>query len=180
MGTFKIEAGNFSWINGPDDDPDDLCLHGHAAALIGSERVEYDCTVSAAALGLLKSLTEDHIAGEGEQLLPCCGFFLVADEACRNVTIVGCDNGEDWSVLHKGEHVRLILPNGHEEIVPLADYREEVFRFADRVEAYYRACTPKNLPDDEFDRRGYEAFWNEWHRRRGGICPKLAVDEKSS
>ena len=29
----------------------------------------------------------------------------------------------------------------------------------------YDACTPKEIPEDEFDRNGYTAFWNEWQRR---------------
>ena len=42
-----------------------------------------------------------------------------------------------------------------------------VLGFADTVEACYQSCQPKKLPEDEFSRRGYQAFWNEWHRRRG-------------
>ncbi len=159
MEPFSLDAGAFCWINGEADDPEDLCLHGHAVARIAGETVEFDCAVSAAALYLLKSLTEDHLLGQGEQFFPCCGFFCIADETGESVEIVGCDNGEDWSVLHEGEHVRLVLPNGHEEIVPLADYRE--------VEGFYRRCAPRVLPEDEFGRRGFLAFWREWRRRRG-------------
>ena len=167
MGTFKIDATDFVWINGEQDDPEDRCLHGHAAAVIGGRTLEYDCTVSAAALYLLKTLTEDHVRGKDNQLLPCCGFFLIANDDLTNVSIVGCDSGVDWSVLHEGDQVRLVLEDGTQEVVALEDYRDEVFRFADKVEAFYRACTPKKLPEDEFDRNGYLAFWNEWRRRRG-------------
>ena len=48
----------------------------------------------------------------------------------------------------------------------IADYKEEVFRFADKVEALYNSCAPKEVPENEFRRNGYIAFWNEWHRRR--------------
>ena len=58
------------------DDADDLCLHGHAVAYIGNRKLEYECTVSATALYLLKSLTEDHIMCEDNQILPCCGFLI--------------------------------------------------------------------------------------------------------
>ena len=81
--------------------------------------------------------------------------------------IVGCDNGADWTLRHEGENVRLILPDGKEQVVPLADYRAQVFAFADKVEGYYRRCAPKVLPEDEFGRRGFLAFWREWRRRRG-------------
>ena len=80
--SFSISAGSYHWINGEADEPGDYCLHG-LAAVIGDERFEYDCTVSAAALYLLKTLSEDHIMGEDNQLLPCCGFFLCPDERAR-------------------------------------------------------------------------------------------------
>ena len=166
MGTFSITPSDFSWLGGVRDDPEDLCLHGHAAARIGAVTLEYDCTLSAAALYLLKTLTEDHIIHEDNQLLPCCGFFLVADKAEENVTIIGCDNGVDWTVRHEGGNVRLILEDGTEEVVPLSDYRAAVCRFADEVETYYKACSPKKIPEDAFERTGYLTFWKEWHRRR--------------
>ena len=148
--SFSISAGSYHWINGEADEPGDYCLHGLATAVIGDERFEYDCTVSAAALYLLKTLSEDHIMGEDNQLLPCCGFFLCPDERGENVAIVGCGNGADWSVLHEGGSVRLITASGRETSVPLSDYAREVCNFADEVAAYYAACSPKPEPGDEF------------------------------
>lgn len=168
MGIFRIDADHLCWINGTEDDPEDLCLHGHAVALIGEEKLEYEATISATALYLLKSLTENHIIYEDNQMLPCCGFFYIPDETLSNVTISGCPNGIDWSVIHEDDVVRLILGNGQEQRISLEDYRKEVFRFADKIERFYQSCAPKILPDDPFDRNGYLAFWNEWHRRREG------------
>lgn len=167
MGVFKIDAEDIGWNNGSRDDPNDLCLHGHAVAYIGGRRLEYDATISAAALYLLKSLTEDHIIGEDNQILPCCGFFYIPNESLDNVVISGCPNGIDWTVKHENGCVVLILEDGTEERVPTTAYREEVFRFADKIEDFYRQCKPKALPEDSFERDGYTAFWNEWHRRRG-------------
>lgn len=163
---FRIDADHLQWIDGREDNCEDLCLHGHAAAYIGDRKLEYDATVSATALYLLKSLTEDHVIYEDNQMLPCCGFFLIADERLENVAISGCPNGVDWSVLHDGEQVRLVLEDGCQSVMPLNEYREEVFRFADKIEAFYRSCPPRKLPEDEFGRNGYIAFWNEWYRRR--------------
>ncbi|MCM1112768.1 MAG: hypothetical protein NC399_05895 [Muribaculum sp.] len=164
---FRIDADSLHWIDKREDNCDDLCLHGHAAAYIGDRKLEYHATVSATALFLLKTLTEDHIIYEDNQMLPCCGFFLIADERLENCDISGCPNGIDWSVLHDGEQIRLILADGFEITVPLNAYREEVFRFADKIEAFYLASPPRKLPEDEFERNGYTAFWNEWRRRRG-------------
>lgn len=163
---FKIEVEGFEWIDGSQDNDDDLCLHGHATAYIGERKLEYDATVSATALYLLKSLTEDHIINEDNQMLPCCGFSMIPDEKLENVTIIGCPNGIDWSVIHKGDSVKLVLEDGTETIIPLSEYEKEVFRFADKVESFYMSCSPKKMPEDEYDRNGYIAFWNEWHRRR--------------
>lgn len=164
---FSITATDIAWINGSKDDPEDLCLHGHAVAHISDKVLEYDATISATALYLLKSITEDHIMYQDNQMLPCCGFFIVADDDLSNVSICGCPNGIDWSVRHDGDHVILELGDGTTERVSLDDYTAEVFRFANTVESYYRTCTPKVLPKDKFACDGYSAFWNEWHRRRG-------------
>ena len=99
------------------------------------------------------------------QMVPCCGHFLIANKDLSEVTISGCDNGLDWSVVHENGGVKLTLPSGEEEWVPLQGYQRVVIRFADKVEAYYKSCQPKHIPDDEFARNGYLAFWNEWHRR---------------
>ena len=166
MNNFSIHADGFTWICGPQVDPEDLCLHGHVTVQIGTAVMEYDGTVSATALYLLKTLTEDKIMSKEDiQMVPCCGHFLIANKDLSQVTILGCDSGLDWSVVHDGGGVRLILPSGEETWVPFGDYKAEVIRFADAVEAFYRSCRPKHLPEDTFARNGYIAFWNEWHRR---------------
>ena len=166
MKKFIIDVTELYWINGDMDDPEDLCLHGHAVAYIGGEKLEYDCTVSATALYLLKTLTEDHIIHEDNQMLPCCGHFYIPDAKLENIVISGCDKGIDWTVRHNGSNVILTLENGTEVTIPLKKYRQEVYRFADKIENYYKSCSPKKLPEDKFDHDGYIAFWNEWHRRR--------------
>lgn len=166
MGVFKIDATDFRWINSAEDDPHDLCLHGRAHVRIGERIFEDDAAISATALYLLKSLTEDHIIFEDNQMLPCCGFFIAPNESLDNVCIIGCDYGTDWTIKHHGDEVILVLEDGYEESIALDQYRNEVFAFADKIEAYYKICKPKILPKDEFDRNGYIAFWNEWNRRR--------------
>ncbi len=167
MGTFSIRVDNLQWIDGKKDDPFDLCLHGDAVATIGERVLKYHATVSATALYLLKTLTEDHIIYEDNQMLPCCGFSLFPNEAADNVVIIGCDNGIDWTVKHEGEEVVLILEDGTAERVPFAAYEKEVYAFADEIEAYYRSCSPKQVSEDPWEEKGYTAFWKEWHRRRG-------------
>ena len=165
MDKFTIRADQLSWISGAADDPEDLCLHGHVTVEVGERKLEDDGTVSATALCLLRTLTEDKIMGRDIQMIPCCGHFLVANGDLTAVEIIGCDNGTDWSTVHEDGGVRITLATGEAVWVDLPRYRAEVLRFADAVEAYYRSCRPKE-PGDEFSRRGYRAFWNEWRRRR--------------
>ena len=165
MSNFKIDACNFSWINSMDD-PNDLCLHGHATAIINGKKLEYDATVSAAALYLLKSLTENHIINEELQMFPCCGHFCVPNEDLSEVDIIGCNSGIDWTVLHENGRIKIILEDGETTFIELDEYKKEVFAFADKVEAFYKVCSHKILPKDKFNKNGYLAFWNEWHRRR--------------
>lgn len=171
---FQISVTDLKWLSFADheesyvnDNPEDLCLHGHATAIIGDESFEYDAAVSSTALYLLKSLTEDHVINEDNQLLPCCGFTMwLKDDGSGDVFVMGCDDGIDWSILHEKDTVRLITKSGKETVVSLEEYKEQVFSFADFIEEFYQNCQEKVLPEDEHDRRGYLAFWEEWHRRR--------------
>lgn len=166
MCTFSIDVDQFTWVCGPEDDPEDLCLHGHVTLRVGETTLEEDGTVSATALCLLRTLTEDKImSGCDIQMVPCCGHFMIANPDLSQVTIIGCDNGLDWSTEHEGDGVRITLPTGKSQWVDLASYRQQVLHFAEKVEGYYRSCQPKKIPEDEFERNGYLAFWNEWRRR---------------
>ncbi len=166
MRKFSIDATDLHWIDKSADNADDLCLHGHTVVHIGDERLEFDATVSATALYLLKTLTEEHIIDTDIAMLPCCGHFYIPDEALENVAIIGCGNGIDWTVKHSENNVVLITENGTKVTVSSEEYKKEVYKFADKIENYYKSCSPKKMSGDEFDRNGYIAFWNEWHRRR--------------
>ena len=101
-------------------------------------------------------------------MLPCCGHFMIPNKELDNVTICGCQNGIDWSVIHNSDDsVTLELEDGTKEIVAITDYEKQVYRFADMIENFYLSCSPKVMPKDPFENNGYIAFWNEWHRRRG-------------
>ena len=164
---FKIDIKDLCWVNGKIDEPDDLCAHGKVVAVIGNETFEFDGTVSSTAIYLLKTLTENHFIGEENQMIPCCGHFIIANETLDNVQISGCDNGVDWSVIHNDDgSIKLVTENGNETTVSFDEYEKTVFNFVDKIEQFYRSCTPKKIPKDNFDKNGYIAFWIEWYRRR--------------
>ncbi|MFT9495287.1 hypothetical protein [Anaerosolibacter sp.] len=166
---FIIRALDLYWLNGEKDDVDDLCLHGDVYVQIGEEVVvdNYSCTVSSTAVYLLKSLEEDHIPDEGlNQMLPCCGFFIIPNDHDDTVEISGCANGIDWSVIHTDGYVKLVTEKGTEVKIEKSLYREIVFNFVDKIEAFYRNCKEKSMPTDDFEHSGYIKFWKEWRNRR--------------
>ena len=167
---FQIEATRYWWIRDDGrDDPTDQCLHGHVRAVIGDEVLEDDCTVSSTCLLLLRTLTEDHIELNinGNQMLPNHGFYMYAcDSTLQSVQLDGDPYGTDWAVRHDGNIIELETMTGTIERVPFQAYQDQVLKFVDRVEAYYRTSLPKETPKEEYIRDGFTAFWNEWHRRR--------------
>lgn len=165
---FKIKVKDLYWINKSKDDPNDLCLHGDIVVIIGEEELSYiGATVSASALRMLKTLTEDHLPTEGEQMLPCCGHTMIANKTLDEVDIIGCNDGIDWTVLHDDGIIKLITESGNTAFLYYLQYKKEVMSFANIVENYYKESTIKTIPEDEFERNGYIAFWNEWNRRMG-------------
>ena len=171
--SFEIEILKFHWINKDDpNDKQDLCLHGEIFIRIGDEILsDFESgswTLSAASFFLLRTLKTDYKPDDFEnQLIPCCGHFIVAEEN-KPVFIYGCPNGIDWSIKHiTGRQVKHISQKGSEATITEEEYRMIVFDFADKVEQYYKD-NPRVLPEDEFDLQGYKGFWRDWKYLRNG------------
>ena len=161
---FKIDALDLHWIDNSLDCPGDLCLHARIVAQIGTEVFEDDLTASAAALYLLRTLTEERIIHTANPILPCCGHFMLANDTLDAVEIIGCPNGIDWSVEHDSGIIKITTEAGVLTFIDAVEYKTEVYRFADKIEDFYKNCSPKT--PDEHSEKGYLAFWHEWHRRR--------------
>lgn len=172
---FHIDVGNMYWIT-DEDNPYDLCAHGKMIAIIGDERFEFDGAVSSTAIYLLKTLSQNHSFGEDNQMMPCCGHFIIADNSMENVQILGCCNGIDWEVTHIGNKIGIKTESGQEIFVDFEKYREVVFKFADKVEKFYKSCSDKVF-SNEYEKNGYIAFWNEWNRRRYGKQNSILVND---
>lgn len=168
MINFKIIYDNFSWVNGNIDDPNDLCLHGKVTVILNKENLSYNCCTSASALRMLRTLKENHkaIPDTLEQMLPCCGMTMWPDDNdTKRVLVLGCTNGIDYAVEHKNNNIVITTESKNTYEIPFYIYKSEVLKFAHAVEDFYNSCTPKILPDNEFERKGYELFWSEWKRR---------------
>lgn len=162
---FGLDILSMYWVNGDSDDPHDLCLHGDVLVAIGGETHGYAATVSAAGLFLLRSVSEDHLIGSGHHLLPCCGHFMIANDAIDAVDIIECSEGMDWSVIHSGDTVQITSEGGQMADMSLSEYAKTVLLFTRKVEEFYGVCAPKILPEDQNEQNAYVAFWKEWHRR---------------
>lgn len=168
---FDIKILHLNWIKHLDD-PTDLCAHGSvyvkiADKIIVDEKDGDGWTLSAASLNLMRTLDRDYKPGDfAGQLIPCCGFFLVADDEGDQVDICGCGSGFDWTIQHEDQLVRHIADDGEQAVIDKGDYQRMVLSFADKVQQFYEDSKPKALPSDEFDRKGYEAFWKEWKTLR--------------
>ena len=168
---FDIKIIDLHWINDVDE-PTDLCAHGHVFVKIGNEvlsdKNSLDVTVSATALYLMRTLKNNYKKDNyASQLLPCCGHFIIADNEIDFVNICGCQSGIDWTIIHTNDNkIRHLTESGQEAIIDKEAYKKIVLDFADQVEKFYQISTPKIIPTDDFDKKGYFTFWKEWRKLR--------------
>jgi hypothetical protein len=138
-------------------------------SLLGVDTNGKDLTVSAGALYLLRNLSNPHTKADpvGEHLFLCCGFAMWDVPGKEDVAVCGCPNGEDFEIIHEvsGTGVVVRAADGREWQIGWPEWRTTVFGFADRVSAFYAACSPKQ-PSAE-DAAGFQKFRAEWERRRG-------------
>jgi hypothetical protein len=158
------------WLGEPKAD---VCAHGHVMfrmpGLDLPELVALDCTVSAAALYLLRSLSSDRAPSPvSERMFPCCGHSL-HDVGDGDVLVIGCSYGVDLGVHHDGAYVLL---TSNEDCVAIRRilWRAAVFQFADDVAEFYARSQSKSPSDS--DRDGHRCFLAEWERRRGRRFPE--------
>lgn len=166
-----IKLLDLSWISG-EDDPADLCAHGHVFVKIGDEILSNKesgiWSVSATAIYLLRTLERDYQANDfSSQLLPYCSHSYYIDEDRNEIVFFGCPTGIDWTIIHtEYGKIKHVSDNGSKANVDWETYKNIVLVFADAVEAFYQMSLPKTLPDDKDDVKGYQLFWDEWHRLR--------------
>ena len=167
MRVFRIDILDMYWLIGQAEETD-LCAHGNVRIHIGGDVLEDDVSLSAAALHLLRSVTEDHDPDVLAKLFPTDGFCWTPDVE-GSIYLGGCPNGGfDGYVTHEDDVVRIALEGLPAVRIPLAEYQAKVFAFADQVEAFFRQSKPK-VAIGELDKLWYPLFWKEWRRRRGGI-----------
>jgi hypothetical protein len=168
--TIFIRTTRLHWLDAFPDDPSDLCSHSpvhvevNGALLVKPE--DGDCTVSASALYLLRTLSRPHDSTSrvGEHLFPCCGHAMF-DVGTPEVLILGCPGGDDFDVVRSHDVVTLSRPGGFVHEVPFLAWREAVCAFSDAVRDFYERSPPRQ-PRDDVDAKGFGVFLAEWTRRR--------------
>ena len=141
----------------------DYCIHGKVIFNIGEVLLSDDNNwcVSASAYRFLQTLFEDHKTGNEEFLIPCCGHSIYPSEDEKFVTIIGCNNGIDFDVIHMGESVIIKTADKREYKVPFSDYKNAVLSFAKQISDFYESNPPRKF-DDDFHKDGYKAFMSSY------------------
>ena len=137
----------------------DCCAHGQIVFEIDGKNLSDDSEwcVSASAYRFLHTLSENHFSGAEEFLIPCCGHTLIPSDDKKTVTIVGCNTGLDFDVVHENGNV--IIDGKY--TVPFDNYKSAVLSFAKEIGDFYRANPPRKL-ENNFEKDGLEAFFNEF------------------
>lgn len=163
-----LRPTNLHWIDSVNEVVD-LCAHSGVDFRIGDSILVSggDWTVSAAALYLLRTLSQPHTKQQPitEYLFPCCGNGIFEIEGQDDVQIVGCNSGIDFEVSRIGDTVILTADDGTQHRVTFSDWKRAVCEFSDLVQAFYAASAPKE-PEDEWEQRSFRKFLSEWARRR--------------
>lgn len=168
----ELVVQDFQWVRGPEDDPNDQCAHGRLLFRVNDiefvKPEEGIWTVSASALYLLRTLTENHTAGnsvaEGNLLFPCCGFMVFPTGDRFTAICLGCTNGIDLEIVHQGNMISINSSVGS-EIIRESEWISAVLDFTDSVRKFYQSSLPKVDIEDAFENQGWAAFWQEWDVR---------------
>ena len=128
------------------------------------------CLVNNSGIAIAGPLQHQSIGDFESQLIPCCGHFFMANNKGESVEIMGCPNGIDWTIKHTDDNqIKHIAESGEEAIIGKEEYRKQVIEFVNQIDNFYKKGKPKEIPEDEFDRKGYEAFQKEWNRLKKEI-----------
>lgn len=155
----------------------DCCVHGNVLFAIDDTVVENggEWCVSASALRFMRSVINNHFSGAEEQMIPCCGHFMVPAEDGKSVYISGCPNGVDFDIIHEDNCVVVKTQDGQAFSVDFSEYKNAVLSYVGEIEGFMQNASSR-LFDNDFEKKGYEAFKTEWFALKERIaaldCPQ--------
>ena len=163
--SLEIVPINMRWI---EDLPEeyDRCLHGEVKVLYNGEIVfssDANRTINVTGYYLLKSIDKDYEKNiYASQLIPCCGFTMFPNEEMQDVLIIGCPQGDDFSIFHSEELVTMIFDSSNSISITIECFKRAVLGYVNQIESFYVSSKLKCIPVDEIDEKAYEVFWNDW------------------
>ena len=164
----QLTAGDLHFLGDSEKERrQDYCLHGNVfLGIDGTVLCDGgEWCVSASALRFMRSVFDDHIPTSGEQMIPCCGHFMIPSEDGKTVDIIGCSNGIDFDVIHENGGITIKTADGEKFFIDCGEYRRAVTEYAGQVERFL-SNPPARIFDDDWDRAAVSAFRNEWTELR--------------
>ena len=123
----------------PKDRVHDYCVHGKVVFKIDAcnlSNEDSDWCVSASAYRFLRSIFDNHFTGADEQMIPCCGHFLIPSQNKTCVTIIGCPNGIDFDIIHEDNNIIIRTQDGTTYTVTFNDYKAAVLSYANQIQDF--------------------------------------------
>lgn len=167
----ELRPLNLHWLENMEEERD-YCAHSSVHLKIEDKVISSESsdvwTVSAAAYYFLNSLKLDHDGSIQPQLLPCCGNGMyAAGEEGKDLVIIGCPNGINWTITHLEGKLIHQFEDGIIIETEFEEWRDAVCNFSDEVMKFYEVSLPKKFDDeDEEARKGFELFMQEWKELR--------------
>lgn len=169
----QLTAGDLHFLGDTEKERrQDYCLHGNVfLGIDGTVLCDGgEWCVSASALRFMRSVFDDHVPASGEQIIPCCGHFMIPSENGKTVDIIGCSNGIDFDVIHENGGITIKTADSKKLFVDCREYRRAVTGFAGQIEQFI-SNSPSRIFDDDWDRAAVSAFRNEWAELRQRLSP---------
>jgi len=177
----KLEVKNLHYLGKSKKEKKyDLCVHGNVFFEIDGDVIcdlKDTWCVSASAYRFMKSLKEDHWC-DHNQMIPCCGGFMIPSDDNTNVIITSCEFGIDFDVIREDDNIK-IMTDDKDYVVSFDEYKRVISRFVNEVEKFYLESDKKIFWSD-FERSGHSAFITEWHLLKKELnIDKLDIDSNS-
>lgn len=155
----------------------DVCVHGNIYFKVDDEVVSDGFeiwNVSTAVYRFLKALKVKHTCG-GDQMIPCCGHFMIPHDDNAHVDITSCPNGIDFDVELIEDKVK-IFTDEIVHYVSLDEYKEKLKVVINDIEYFYYKNKYRKFETD-FEKLGFSAFITEWFMLKKEFNIETDVDE---